>query len=909
LVGRGRERRLIAAAAEQARAGRPSVLLVAGGAGEGKSALLRAVAADLVRFRVLWAEGFESRVPQPYALLDGLIPPAAHLTDPQARLSPFAAAARVLAHLGKLQAVGPVAVVIDDLHCADEESGEALAIVARRLRPGDQVLMLAATRPLPAGTQRAWRDLQEDRVRCTLLRLSGLSKAEVLELARRRGFTLDQATARRLSHHVAGNPLYAVTLLEEAPPETWSAPDRLPAPRRFAEVIAGQFGALPEPGRRVVAALAVLGRPGSPAELATLYEPGDAQEGLTTAEEARLVEVDRHARPPAVRLTHPLIGAAVLEAIPDRQRRTLHARAAEISTGRAAVEHRVAAADRLDPHLAEELDRLAWAAHTERQHRLSAQYYQWSHDLSDTSRDRERLLLNSCLEHLADLNTAPVIARLDVIRDCTDLPRRNAVLAGLAVQQGRPGEAVAGLREAVRQTDRRAEPDLYQRLVVHLAEAQFLAGSVADFIASTGELDVDEIADPVARGMALSEIIMARGAADGGRATDAELAARGFPDSPHLFPPSAVDVLIIRGCIRGMDVGELRSAVTDLEVAAGRLREGFSSTLLGLCHAYLSQVLWLAGRWPEAETHAELALDVARGAELHTAHAAALYVAAGRGDWTSARKHLRAAASILESLRQPVLTGALLCAAVSYAHASGDTRELRTVFGSRLPLEVSLERARGRQGDYQLAMYGLRMILLGQLGEAREILQGLPLTPDPPAWVRMLTLWVRGLLLEKQNRIDEALDCLREATEVRGDLDEAPLFHAHARRELGRLLATTGHRRLGVDLLHTAHDTYRSLGAVPFVASTAAALKAAGARSDVPGIPAGLEFTARERQIADLVGRGLTNREIGSELYVSEKTVEYHLGNVFAKYGINSRRTLRDLVQREASAASADRHG
>jgi DNA-binding CsgD family transcriptional regulator len=206
-------------------------------------------------------------------------------------------------------------------------------------------------------------------------------------------------------------------------------------------------------------------------------------------------------------------------------------------------------------------------------------------------------------------------------------------------------------------------------------------------------------------------------------------------------------------------------------------------------------------------------------------------------------------------------------------------------------------------------MHGLRMILLGQLGEAREVLQGLPLTPGPPAWIRMLILWVRGLLLEKQKEIDEALACLQQAVEVHGDIDRAPLFHAHARRDLGRLLATVGQPRAAVDLLHSAHDTYRSLGATPFLDTVDAALKAAGGRADEPGIPEAFKLTARERQITHLVGRGLTNREIGKELYVSEKTVEYHLGNVFAKYGINSRRTLRDLVQKDPSTTSADPHG
>lgn len=56
------------------------------------------------------------------------------------------------------------------------------------------------------------------------------------------------------------------------------------------------------------------------------------------------------------------------------------------------------------------------------------------------------------------------------------------------------------------------------------------------------------------------------------------------------------------------------------------------------------------------------------------------------------------------------------------------------------------------------------------------------------------------------------------------------------------------------------------------------------------------ELTAREREVVALVARGMTNKEVATELYVTDKAVEYHLGNVYAKLGIRSRRRLRDLV-------------
>ncbi|WP_181784030.1 helix-turn-helix domain-containing protein, partial [Pseudonocardia pini] len=64
-----------------------------------------------------------------------------------------------------------------------------------------------------------------------------------------------------------------------------------------------------------------------------------------------------------------------------------------------------------------------------------------------------------------------------------------------------------------------------------------------------------------------------------------------------------------------------------------------------------------------------------------------------------------------------------------------------------------------------------------------------------------------------------------------------------------------------------------------------------------PAVPPGVrDLTDREREVVALVGRGMTNREVAAELYVTDKAVEYHLGNVYAKLGIRSRRNLRDLV-------------
>ena len=112
----------------------------------------------------------------------------------------------------------------------------------------------------------------------------------------------------------------------------------------------------------------------------------------------------------------------------------------------------------------------------------------------------------------------------------------------------------------------------------------------------------------------------------------------------------------------------------------------------------------------------------------------------------------------------------------------------------------------------------------------------------------------------------------------------------------GRLLTARGRRREGVAELSRAAALLA--GAEPFLRRIEADLAAAGmhAPRQEPGRRGShrlLELTDRERDVVALVRRGLTNREAAAELYVSDKAVEYHLGNVYAKLGIRSRRELR----------------
>ena len=113
----------------------------------------------------------------------------------------------------------------------------------------------------------------------------------------------------------------------------------------------------------------------------------------------------------------------------------------------------------------------------------------------------------------------------------------------------------------------------------------------------------------------------------------------------------------------------------------------------------------------------------------------------------------------------------------------------------------------------------------------------------------------------------------------------------------GRLLRRTGQRRLAVERLRRANDLYQALRAEPFITRTEEELAACHLPRSPAKKQSALALTSRETEVAHLVGKGLSNPEIAGELFISRKAVEYHLGNIYAKCGLQGRQELRRFVQ------------
>jgi DNA-binding CsgD family transcriptional regulator len=157
-------------------------------------------------------------------------------------------------------------------------------------------------------------------------------------------------------------------------------------------------------------------------------------------------------------------------------------------------------------------------------------------------------------------------------------------------------------------------------------------------------------------------------------------------------------------------------------------------------------------------------------------------------------------------------------------------------------------------------------------------------------WAR--GMWLRSLALV--TRDDDAEPLYQEAIEMLG-MTESTVHHARARLVYGEWLRRQGRRSDARGHLGAAHDALESSGAAAFAARASRELKATGARLRRRKAEAFEQLTVQELRIARLVAEGLTSKEVGIQLFLSPRTIDAHLRNIFAKLGISSRRQLRDV--------------
>ena len=342
--------------------------------------------------------------------------------------------------VGELAATGPVAIVIDDLQWADRTSVEALTFMLRRLSV-DPVLAVVIYRGrsdrLDEAAQRMLRGI-ENRLR---IPLGGLRSDEVASLvAALKVGSLDDEAVQWLYRGTGGHPLFLRTVLSEGFDFDPRAPGRLALPRSLAAAVGDLLRVLPPDTRAVLEMLSVLNLRMPIAQLGEAAEVESPSAAVEPAVASGLVDWWPEEPSCPVALRHLLVQGAIYASITAARRRLLHARAAGIVSEAASWEHRVAALDRPDEHLAAQLERLAGGEAARGRLALAATHLQWACDISPARADRERRLLTAAL-HLTAAEEVQGLALRPAVEAAAPSPLRSYVLGAMVEADGQLADA------------------------------------------------------------------------------------------------------------------------------------------------------------------------------------------------------------------------------------------------------------------------------------------------------------------------------------------------------------------------------------------------------------------------------------------------------------------------------------
>ena len=905
-VGRQAELDSLRAALDQAGRGHPQIVALQGPGGIGKTTLLDRFLGRENDLTVLRVSGEQWERLLPYGLLDqlarvagnaGLLLPGA---DAIAAEEPITVGTRLLQLWSDLQDEKVVVTVIDDAHWADVDSLRALLFAMRRLIT-DRVLVVVAMRDLNSSSIPDGLRRMASGPNGRVLQLNPLDVTEIAQLASQLGSKqLPAGTAERLHHHTDGNPLYLRAVIEETPPDAWRQWDPvLPAPREFASGVIGRLQACPPDVRSFIEAGSVLGQRFPLQTAATLSGVEDA---LAAVDAASLAGILAPAGPELVdvKFHHPLIRAAVYDQLPLTRRAELHTGAARLVEDEGeALQHRVAAARGPEPALiadlesyaAREASRGAWASAASTLAVISR--------LSPSKSVRQQRLVRAVDAMVAGGDLVRAKPYAHEIAGLAPTARRDATLGHLAILSGDPTEAEQRLATAWRILDKTADPDLPASLAQRTALHSMGRLRPLDMIEwaqqaiSLGAPDQPERADAHAvLGIGLGLI----GRADEGLATHESVLS------------TATTGRVANGLAVRMANGWLRLATDDFAAAALELSEAAPAALrAGSYRVALYAFTWLArshfhlGAWDEAIVDADRAITLLSETEHEWLRPLVYWVAASvpaaRGDKATADQYAAAATAGNTAYEMMILCDGMAKAQVATAHADHDAvlRALEPVL-TLMP----------RQGIEEPGFWSWQhlyvdaLVSIGRLDEADAFLrprQDLAGRRNHRSTMARLAR-SRGRLAAAEGNAREAIASFEQGAR---HLQELPLPFEKAQLELawGQVLRRDGQRRVAAERLRSAADTFTVLRAEPFLERTERELMACGLaparRKDYDPN----RLTPHELAVANLVGKGMSNRQIAAEIMVSVKTVQAHLTKIYAKVGVASRAELTARIHQD----------
>jgi DNA-binding CsgD family transcriptional regulator len=897
-IGRTRERERLDAVLAPARDGQCAVLVICGEAGIGKTALLRYAARQASGLRITEVEGIQAEMELSFAGIHRLCTPILDqldvLAEPQQNAlrvawgmasgdapDRFLVAVAVLNLLSATAEKRPLLCLVDDTQWLDAASVQALGFVARRLVAEPIAMIFSLREPV---TTRALDGLPQ-------LSVQGLDEPDARALLSRSvPGPLDDRVRDRIIAETAGNPLALIELSQTMSRSEQAGGFAPPAggdlPSQLLEQYLRRISALPIATQRLMllAAAEPLGDAAllwRAAEWLSL-DPG----ALVPATEAGLLEIDDR-----VRFHHPLVRSAAYRAASLDERRRVHDALADVSDPEIAAErrawHRGLAAAEPDETVAADLERSAGRAHARGGLPAAAALLDRATALTpDSVLQAARALAAAEVSFQAgDSESAQRLLATAESGPLTgfQLARAALVRGHAALVSAYGNEGALMLLEAARQL----EP-----FDLSLARRAYLTAFGAAITA--GHFGGAEVLRDVCR---------------------AVRALPPLPPDPHPLDLliEGYALLITEGHAVGVPVLQLAAKeVLQLPVEDvlrwGWLAPGAGSATWDdeaiMAYERNARVVRDAGALGELPIHLQaLALELAWLGDLSGARALAAEsdsISASTGNEVPPFAMLR----ILALQGREADAARLIAAAVEHGTTRGQGQAVTVAHWAAAVLYNGLGRhheaaAAAREvmtkgnppwptiwAPFELVEAAGR---IGDIDVARDALDVLTATTRPAG-----TLFALGIEARCRALLADGEDAEVAYREAISHLDRAGIRTELARGHLvfGEWLRGQGRLREARERLRTAEQMFAEIGMEAFADRARGELVAAGAKPSTRHPEIREELTAQEEQIARLARDGFTNMQIGTQLFLSPRTVEYHLHKVFGKLGIASRSGL-----------------
>jgi DNA-binding CsgD family transcriptional regulator len=888
LYGRGEQLAAIDRLLAGMRSGQAGVLVLSGEAGIGKTALLDAAQEMAAGTRVLRVAGVESEAELPFAALHALLRPALDeigaLPQRQAvalrcafGMTEAAVADRFLVGLAVLSLIAelaedrPVLCLVDDAQWLDRASADALVFAARRLH-AERAAVIVAERDEPTGV--SLPGVPE-------LRVGALGRTAAEQVLA--GAGLVAAVRDQLIVEAGGNPLALIELargLSAAERAGSVTPLIVPTASRVSRVqgaFLARITALPRACQRAVLVAALGGLAGLAEVSRAIAAAGGSLTDLAAAERAGLLRVT----PAGVSFSHPLARAAVLAGSDVAARAVAHQALADVLDGDSRAWHLAALATGPDEQVAAALDATAKrAGRRGSRSAMSAAYERAAALSADPAAKGRRLALAA--EAAVGAGQLPRAADLvgqvgELVTDPVQAAMLARVRAQLQFEAGRRANAAAFVLDGAALL-RHVVPDTAQALVIQAVNMLWL-----DAGPSYQELEhrAAELMPPA--GASVLEFLHGvRRLQDGDTHAPVIVPARPACRSlPFLEAFNQLFLDILQG-----DVPAVRRRAADL---ASECRDAGIVGLLAYVLNYLSGAQLLSGEFLDAMASAEEGVRIA----------------ADTG--------------------QAALTGELATTAALLAAVTGDEEACRTRAAQVRDLSAGAQALPIAGADCALALLdlgsaryqsALDRMQAATAGAARHDPQLLYAYPDhveaaaragqPDLAARPLakfSAWAHAIGQQWATAVAARCAALTAADTDAGPFwrqavaahegDGRPFEQARTRLLYGEWLRRHQRRTAAREHLLAAAGAFAALSARPWLARAEAELRAvgAGARAASSGDPLA-QLTPQELQVVRLAAAGASNKQIGAQLFLSPRTVGYHLYNAFPKLGVSTREEL-----------------